>query len=533
MLGVVQILAGLSLFLFGMQMLSSGIEKLAGAKIQQWLERVASNHLHSAGIGALATALVQSSGLIMVTMIGLINANLMSVEQSIAVMLGQEIGTTMTAQVVAFDIGNFRLLLLIVGFIFLEFFPRRDWKKFGELLMGLGIVFVGMGTMSNALDNLVAIPWVSNMLLHLDTNIGWGILGGTLLTGVVQSSTAVTSLTVAMGISNVITLPGAISVILGANIGSCVTGLIASVRLSSTARQASLAQIIINTTGVLLFIPFIMPFAALMEKTSSVLPRQIANSHTAFNLIVSILLFPFIRQIARLVKRIVPERDEKDEDKKTIYIDENQHAVPSVAISEANRELHRMGELSAEMMALSCQSLIEQDEEKAEKVLEMEEALIDPIAHELDHFINTLMFADLSHQQQRRCFQVKTLLIDIERVGDMAEDIAQFAQERVLGEISFSDEAINELTFLWKFAHNTYSDALTALSESDKELAKKVCQSESEFDKLYSLARERHVKRLEEGTCSPSANIIFTETLRNLERISDHADNIGISVQRN
>ena len=533
MLGIVQILAGLVLFLFGMHMLSSGIEKLAGDKIQQWLERVTSNNLKSAGFGAIATALVQSSGLIMVTMIGLINANLMTVEQSIAVMLGQEIGTTVTAQVVAFEIGNFRLLLLVVGFIFLEFSLRHNWKTFGELLMGLGIVFVGMEMMSSALDALITIPLVSNMLMHLDKNIGWGILGGMVLTGIVQSSTAVSSLTVAMGISNVITLPGAISVILGANIGSCVTGLLASLKLSSTARQASLAQIIINTTGVLIFLPFIMPFVALMEKTSPLLPRQIANSHTAFNLIVSLLLFPFVKPIASVVKRIAPERDEKDEGKKTLYIDENQYAVPSVAISEASRELYRMGEITNEMLVLSCQALIEQDEGKAVRVIEMENSLVNPIAHELDNFIGTLMLADLSQQQQQRCFQVKTLVIDIERVGDMAEDIAQFAQERMLGNIAFSDEAITELNYLWKFVHNTYSDALTALLKKDKELAQKACQAESEFDNLYAQARERHVKRMEEEVCTPSANVIFTETLRNLERISDHADNIGLSVLQN
>jgi phosphate:Na+ symporter len=294
-----------------------------------------------------------------------------------------------------------------------------------------------------------------------------------------------------------------------------------------------LAQIIINTAGVLLFLPFIMPFVSLMEKTSPFLPRQIANSHTAFNLIVSILLFPFVKQIASVVKRISPERDEKETDKKTIYIDENQYAVPSVAISEASRELNRMGEITAEMLALGCQALIDKDNEKAEKVLQMENELVNPIAKELDDFIDTLMLSDLSQQQQRRCFQVKTLLIDIERVGDMAEDIAQFGQERMEGNITFSDEAINELNYLWNFVHNTYSNALIALSEKDKELAKKVCQAESEFDNLYSEARQRHVRRLEEGVCTASANIIFTETLRNLERISDHADNIGVSVQEN
>ncbi len=211
MLGFVEILGGLALFLFGIKMLSSGMEKLAGDQIQKWLDRATSNRLKSAGFGAIATALLQSSGLLMVTMIGLINANLMTVEQSIGVMLGQEIGTTMTAQIVAFEIGNYRLILVILGIIFYEFFRHRDWKKFGEILLGLGIIFVGMSYMASALDSLVKIPWVSTALYNMGQHPWLGILAGIVTTSITQSSTAVTSMTVAMGISQAITLKGALA----------------------------------------------------------------------------------------------------------------------------------------------------------------------------------------------------------------------------------------------------------------------------------------------------------------------------------
>jgi len=178
MLGLIQVLGGLGLFLFGIKMLSSGIEKLAGDQIQKWLYRVTNNRFKSAVFGAVATALVQSSSLLMVTMIGLINASLMTVEQAIGVMLGQEIGTTMTAQIVSFKIGNYWLVLVILGLVFMEFFPKRDWKKFGEIFMGLGIVFIGMGFMSSALDSLIEIPWVANSLLLLGKHTWLGILAG-------------------------------------------------------------------------------------------------------------------------------------------------------------------------------------------------------------------------------------------------------------------------------------------------------------------------------------------------------------------
>ena len=224
MLGLLQILGGLALFLYGIKKLSAGMEKLTGEQIQKWLDRVINGRLKSAAFGAVATALIQSSGLLMVTMIGLINANLMTVEQAIGVMLGQEIGTTLTAQVVAFDIGNFRLILVILGYILLEFFPHRDWRKYGEILFGLGAVFLGMTLMSGALDLLAKVPWIASSLATMGQYPLAGVLAGLILTSLTQSSTAVTSMVVAMGMSHVVTIQGAVGLILGADIGSCITG---------------------------------------------------------------------------------------------------------------------------------------------------------------------------------------------------------------------------------------------------------------------------------------------------------------------
>ena len=533
MVGLVQILGGVALFLFGINMLSTGIEKLAGNQIQIWLDKVTNNRIKSAVFGSVATAMVQSSSLIMVTMIGLINANLMTVEQAISVMLGQEIGTTMTAQIVSFHVGDFRLLLIILGLVFLEFFPKRDWKKYGEIFMGLGIIFVGMGFMSSALDSLIEIPWVADTLLLLGERSWLGILAGAVLTAVTQSSSAVTSLVVAMGISQAITLEGAVGVILGANIGTCITGLVASLNLSPTARQASIAQIFINISGVLMFLPFISPFSNFVQGTSTILSRQIANAHSIFNVAVSLILFPFTKQIASIAKKLAPIDRKKEEQKATTYIDEKQYAVPSVALNEATRELYHLGEVTAEMIELSCQALIEKDPVKAERVLTLEDTVADPVSRELERFINTLMRSDLSHAQQNRGFQIKNLLIDVERVGDMAEDIAQFAQDRIMTDIPFSDEAQKEFEHLWQYALSTYRLSLQAFRDKDHDMAEEVCRVESEFDSMYLEARENHINRLGCGSCDPKADVIYTETLRLLERISDHADNIGISVLQN
>ena len=532
MIALIEILCGLALLLYGIRLLNTGTEKLAGDQIQRWLDRVTSNRLKSAGFGAIVTALIHSSGLLMVTMIGLINANLMSVQQAIGVMLGQEIGTTITAQIVAFDIGKVNLLFIVAGVFILEFVANNDWKKYGEICLGIGLVFTAMGFMSGALKELMQISWVADSLVAMGQNPLIGVLAGTIITSITQSSTAVTSMTVAMGMSQTITLSGAVGIILGANIGSCVTGFIASLRLSRAARQASIAQISINIFGVLLFIPFIPQFAHLVGLTSGGLARQIANAHTIFNVVVSAALFPFVRQIAWIARRLAPEKAELEKPKLTSFIDEMQLSVPAVALNQAAKELTNLGGVAARMVESGCQALIEKDAAKAEGVIVQEDKIVDPVFKILVEFVNRLILGDLTRKQSQRCFQIKNLLTDIERVADLSEDIAQYSLERIKDDVPFTPQAQQDLRQASKHALETFSLAISAFSASDVELSREVCRKENEFDRLYWQIRQNHIERLAAGSCHPRADVIFTETMRALERISDHADNIGVSVAR-
>jgi phosphate:Na+ symporter len=389
-----------------------------------------------------------------------------------------------------------------------------------------------MGFMSAALKDLMQIAWVADGLVAMGQYPLIGVLAGLTITSITQSSTAVTSVTVAMGMSRAITLDAAVGIILGANIGSCITGFIASLRLSRAARQASLAQISINVAGVLLFLPFISQYAELIRHTSVDLARQIANAHTFFNLSVSIILFPFVRQIARFAEWLVPAGAKKEKPKLTAYIDEMQLSVPAVALNEAARELTRLGEATAQMVEDSCRALIEKKTDLAQRVITREDRFVDPVFKTLVDFVDRLIREDLSIAQQKRCFQLKNLLMDIERVGDLSEDIAQYALERMRGDVPFSTEGAGQLDQAWRHAHRTYLLSLKAFQESDHELARRVCREESAFDKLYWQIRQGHIERLEAGHCHPEADVIFTETLRALERISDHADNLGVSVAR-
>ena len=531
MVSFLRVLGGLTLFLFGVRMLSGGMEKIAGDKIQEWLERMTAGRLRAALFGTGVTAVMQSSSLMMATMIGLINTNLMTLEQAVGMMMGDEIGTTITAQIVAFDIDDLAYLFIALGFILIEFLPRGKWQDYGEVIMGFGTLFLGMNLMSDALGVLTTIPAVEMWLITMGQNVLAGLLAGTVVTAIVQSSSAVTGLAVAMGMSQAITLEGAVAILLGANIGTCATGLIASSRLSRAARQASIAQILINVIGVLIFLPFFSPFTRLVSLTASELPRQIANAHTIFNVAVSAILFPFVGHIARAARRLVPEKEGK-EARLTAYIDEMQYSIPAVALTEALNELIRMGEMTAQMIEHSRVALIEGNMDAAQWVLVQEDEFVDPVTDVLEGFVNALMRENLSVSQQRRCFQLKNLLTDIERVGDLAEDLAEAAQKKVNSKTEFSPAAMQDLDRLCQHAYDTYSLALRALQAGDRALAQRACRMEDEFDHLYIEARQGHIERLEAGICHPEADVIFTETLRNLERISDHADNLGISTMR-
>jgi len=531
MVSFLRVLGGLTLFLFGVRMLSGGMEKIAGDKIQEWLERMTAGRLRAALFGTGVTAVMQSSSLMMATMIGLINTNLMTLEQAVGMMMGDEIGTTITAQIVAFDIDDLAYLFIALGFILIEFLPRGKWQDYGEVIMGFGTLFLGMNLMSDALGVLTTIPAVEMWLITMGQNVLAGLLAGTVVTAIVQSSSAVTGLAVAMGMSQAITLEGAVAILLGANIGTCATGLIASSRLSRAARQASIAQILINVIGVLIFLPFFFPFTRLVSLTASELPRQIANAHTIFNVAVSAVLFPFVGHIARAARRLVPEKEGK-EARLTAYIDEMQYSIPAVALTEALNELIRMGEMTAQMIERSRVALIEGNMDAAQWVLVQEDEFVDPVTDVLEGFVNALMRENLSVSQQRRCFQLKNLLTDIERVGDLAEDLAEAAQKKVNSKTEFSPAAMQDLDRLCQHAYDTYSLALRALQAGDRALAQRACRMEDEFDHLYIDARQGHIERLEAGICHPEADVVFTETLRNLERISDHADNLGISTMR-
>ena len=511
-----------------MRFLSSGLEKAAGLRLQRMLEKLTSNPIKGAGAGAIVTAIIQSSSMTMITLIGLINAGLLNFEQTIGVILGMEIGTTVTAQIVAFKIGQFHYLFIGIGFLFYFFLRKRDYQYIGQVILGFGILFLGMTTMASGLKPLSQTPFFIDAVINLGQTPILGILTGAAFTAAIQSSSAMTGLVIAMGMENAISLKGAIALIFGANIGTCITGMIASLGTSLSSRRAAVAQVLINVIGVLIFFSILTPFSNLVALTSTDLPRQIANAHTIFNIIVTLIMFPLIGTLVFLVKKIIPG-EEIVFDLRVKFLDERILNVPLIALTQAGQEINRIAEIIAGMLERAEAAFLNDDKKSMEIVFERETA-VDQLCNAVERYIDKIPMDRLDEKGFRRSITLIHTLTDLERIADHADNFGLAAREKIQGNLAFSSQAEEELTHMFGEIRIMYEDVVRALKTNDKELAKKVLIMEDDINDLEKKYRKNHIGRLSKNICRPEADVIFTESLRNLERIGDHSDNIAHSV---
>jgi phosphate:Na+ symporter len=526
---ILGLFGGLAIFIYGVHLLSEGLEKVAGTKLLSFLDSSLKSPLRQGFFGMVATALMQSSGLLMVTMIGLINANLLSLEQAIGIMLGQEIGTTITGQLVSFKIGSFNLIFLTIGFFLMFFSEKPKLRMIGQPLFGFGIVFLGMNLMSSAGSTISQMPFFQQSIILLSKHVLLGVLVGTVFTAAIQSSTAMTGLVIAMGRSNSITLPVAIAIILGANIGSCIMGWLAAIQSGSAAKRASYSQIFINIAGVILFLPFIFQFTNLVTLTSTQLPRQIANAHTIFNVVVSALMLPFVKPLAKLIEKAIPDREEEKDKRKTRFIDQRLLNMPVMAVQMAKEEVLRMGWITHEMVEKASEALVAGDGDDFKWVFKREKD-VDQICHTMEAFLESIPGDKLGPDELRKLEDLKHLITDIERVGDHANNLAEFAQEIEEKKHKLSKYGRKELKTISGKVLKTYGMALKALKTENRKIVDKAIKEEDEVDKLEKTYKLNHIDRLKKKICNPEMDTIFVESLRNLERISDHSYDIALSL---
>jgi phosphate:Na+ symporter len=521
------VVGGLAIFLYGLYMLSDGLKKVVGEKLKQLLARATNNPLKGALFGALTAATVHS-GLTMVILMGLLNAGVLTLTQGIGVMLGSEIGTTITAQLVASDIGIIFYPVIAFGLLLSVLAKNERYKNIGQVMLSLGLLYLGMNILSGSIRPLQDEPALKNFLYTLGQFPLSGLLAGALLTGIFNSSTALMGLLLSLGMNNLITLDAAIAVILGANIGSCVTGLMATVGSSLSAKRLSLTQVVINIIGALLFFPFITNFAGLIAMTSADLPRQIANAHSVFNIVVTLIMLPMVGLLASFVKRLLPGEEIKLK-RGTEFIDEKLFAAPSFALSQAEKEVLRMGSLTCEMLDKATAAIQDDKKEAIAKVKELE-GIVDEIYHTIDKFLNDSRFVNLSEKEFKKLAYLKHSLNDIERVGDHANNLVELAEKKMKKALTFSEDAKKEIATMCAKAKMIYEKALVALEGENEEVVKTVQELEEEIDRLQRVFEANHIRRLENKICNPLVGIIFVDILRNLERVGDHSTNIANAV---
>ena len=527
------IMGGLGLFLYGMNLMGDGLQKSAGSKLKRIIELLTSNVIMGVLVGMVVTMVIQSSSATTVMVVGFVNAGIMSLTQAIGVIMGANIGTTITAQLVSLDVDFLAPVALGIGIVIYMFSNKPKHKNIAEILIGFGILFTGMDFMKEAVKPLAGYQGFTDMLLSFGHHPILGVLMGFAITAIVQSSSASMGMLIALASQGLIPITAALPILYGENIGTCVTSLISSIGASRNARRAAIMHLTFNVLGSMIFM-FILskPIVAIVTAIDPTdAARQIANAHTLFNILNVIVLLPFNKLIVKLALNFVPETksEQEDDDKVVKYIDDIMIETPSIALANIIKETLRMGEKSKESLNAAMDGIVDKSKEKIELSFKREK-LINELQKSILNYLLKLSKASLNEDSRETVDALFNTVNDIERIGDHAENIAELAKDIVDLEISFSDVGIGELKDMYNKVVSTYTYALEAMRTSNVELACKVIKMEEQVDMMEKSCRANHMNRLNSSSCSIESGVIYLDIISNLERVSDHAVNIAQQV---
>jgi phosphate:Na+ symporter len=521
------LLGGVGLFLFGIKLMGESLQDLAGDRMRRLISALTSSPVKGVIVGALITALIQSSSATTVMTASFVHAGLMTLKQSVGVIMGAAIGTTITAQLIAFKIQEFALPLIGFGMLFAVFGRSKRQKFIGNCIVGFGLLFVGMQTMENA---TFFLRDRQDIFLAFQHHPMLGVLAGTVLTMLVQSSSATVGLTIVMASQGLLTIDSAIPILFGDNIGTTITAVLASVGLNRSARQSALAHVLFKVIGVLLFLAFLGPFRQLVLLTSTDIARQLANAHTIFNVLNTLLFLPFVEPFVRLVRAIVPD------DGGAIlmgprFLDRNLiSASPIAAVEAVRKELVRMGLLTLDMIRDVRTAFLENDRRMIDQVLQTEK-VVNELTREIMSFSTDLMQVSLPPVLSSSLSFYVNGVGDVERIGDHAENLIELYEYKIEHNLTFSDLATKEFEVMMDLSEKAVRLSVEALDTADDMKAKQVLKLEDEIDAMERDLRKRHIDRLNQGVCNPGAGVIFIDILSNLERVGDHANNIALIVK--
>ena len=532
---ILSMAGGLGLFLFGMRVMSDSIEKVAGAKLRRILEIFTTNRFTGMVVGIVFTGIIQSSSACTAMVVSFVNAGLMNLYQAAGVIFGANIGTTVTSQLVSFNLSAYAPVILLAGVLTAMFCGKEQVKKFADIIIGFGVLFLGLSTMSSSMAGMREVPQIVDLLASL-TNPFLATLTGLLLTTVIQSSSVTVSIVLLLANQDLLGLPVALYIILGCNIGACSTALLASMAGKKDAKRAALIHFWFNVIGTVILYGVL--FAAqdqvmdLIWLLSTDKGRFVANAHTLIKVFQVILLFPFSKWIVRLACACVPGEDRKvnyRESHQLEYIGEKVVFNPATAVIGVVKELDRMATLASENLNRAMNALLTLDEEDIQEVYAVEEN-INFLNHAITDYLVKINQTTLPVEDLKSIGALFHVVNDIERIGDHAENVADAAKQRREEGIEISQDAQRELAEMMEMVNRLIRYSIDMFARSDESHMEDVVRLEEKVDAKEKELQQSHIQRLTKGECSPAAGMLFSDIASGLERVADHATNIAFSI---
>ena len=535
---ILPFIGGLGMFIYGMQIMAQGLENAAGSKMKSLLEVLTKYKFFGVLLGAFITAVIQSSSATTVMVVGFVNAGIMNLTQAMGVIMGANIGTTVTGWLVssvewakALSPANIAPVAVMIGVIVMLTGKRRSTKDISSIIVGFGILFIGITTMSDAVEPLQQSEAFCNLFVTLGHSPFLGIVAGALVTAVIQSSSASVGILQSLAAAGLVPFNAAVYIIMGQNIGTCVTAIMSSIGAKKTAKTAAVMHLLFNIIGTIIFSVVAIVFFKVINPgfgEALITQTEISTVHTIFNIGTTILLFPVSDWIIKLAKKLERE-DSDDVDEGQVLLDDRMLETPSIALQSTVSEMVRMGHVVRGTMNRTRDVLITKKREEIEKIRE-EETIADGLCKGITEYaikLNTLSINEKEHQEVASILQIVS---DIERVSDYCENISEFAENLKDQKASFSEIAREEIQQMEDVCIDCFRYAIEALEERSKEKAMKVIEKESQADELEIALRTAHMKRLARNECSTESGIVFLDALVCLERISDHARNIAEEI---
>ena len=526
-------LGGLGLFLYSIKTMGDGLQQAAGDRLRYYIDKYTSNPFFGILVGIGMTALIQSSSGVTVITVGLVSAGLLTLRQAIGIVMGANIGTTVTSFIIGFKLGDYALPMLFIGAVCLFFTKNRSINNVGRILFGVGGIFFALNLMSGAMEPLKDLQVFKDYMVELSKNPILGVLVGTGLTLLIQASSATIGILQNLYASNLIDLQGALPVLFGDNIGTTITAIIASLGANIAAKRVAAAHVAFNVIGTVICIIFLVPFTGLIQWFESFLnlapEMTIAFAHGTFNITNTIIQFPFIGALAFLVTKLIPGEDEVVK-YEPLYLDEQLiKQAPSIALGNAKKELLHLGNYAAKAFDLSYDYIINSNEKVAEKGHKTEEA-INTIDEKLTRYLISLSGEALSQKESEVLTNILDSSRDLERIGDHAESLLNLNDYLQRKNVQFSEAALEELAEIYLKTSEFVKDALESVENNDLEQAQALIERHEDINNMERVLRKTHIKRLNNGECSTQAGVNFIDIISHYTRVSDHAMNLAEKV---